>query len=380
MSVAQDNEVPEARRAGAAGLRIVSRLEAAGAHLVTPAVLQPAAPFLELSGEELAKRIYLTSDPQGRDLCLRPEFTIPLSRHYLANETVGARAMYAYHGTVFRDRGGVGEFPQAGIELFGEADGEEADATLLTLALECSGLDAPQLHLGDVGLFETFLTAIGFPKAIEAHLRRRFSRSADLAAEVAAMLDNRTPMSPLATLLAKADAPTARAAVDEMLQLAGAGNAPQVAGRSSADIVARYIERAFVGTGAALDLDKAALLIRYLRVDASPWEALDALEAIASEGRLRMNGALDDFARRLGLMADEGVELYESARFSTSFGRRIDYYSGFVFEVHDPARPDIGPLVGGGRYDRLLRRLGAERDVPAVGFSVWVERLGEAAR
>ena len=292
--------------------------------------------------------------------------------------------MYAYHGTVFRDRSGaggngVGEFSQAGVELFGEADAEEADARLLALALECAGLDAPQVHLGDVGLFETFLTAIGFPPAIEAHLRRRFSRAGDLAAEIEAMGAAKAPLSPLARLLAKADDATARAVVDEMLDIAGASAAPDVAGRSSADIAARYIERAFVGAGATLDADKAELLVRYLRVDASPWEALDALEAIASQGRLRMNGALDDFARRLGLMADEGVDLYDAARFSTAFGRRIDYYSGLVFEVHDPDRAELGPIVGGGRYDRLLKRLGAQADVPAVGFSVWVERLPQDA-
>ena len=379
MTAVQDNEPPEARRQALAGARILARLENAGARTVMTPILQPAAPFLELSGEELAKRVYLTTDPAGRELCLRPEFTIPLSRHYLAEETPGARAMYAYHGTVFRHRGGVGEFPQAGVELFGEEDDEEADASLLALALECSGLAAPQLHLGDARLFDTFLTAIGFPPAVEAHLRRRFSRAGDLAAEIEAMASSSAPASPLAALLARSDDATARAAVDEMLQLTGLGEGASIAGRSSADIAARYIERAVVGSGAALDAEKAALMIRYLRVDASPWEALDALEAIAVAGRLRMNGALDDFARRLGLMADEGVELYDSARFSTAFGRRIDYYSGLVFEIHDADRPGIGPVVGGGRYDGLLRRLGAAEDVPAVGFSVWVERLPEQA-
>ncbi|MEM7568081.1 MAG: ATP phosphoribosyltransferase regulatory subunit [Pseudomonadota bacterium] len=353
---------------------LLARLEAAGATVVSPPVLQPAAPFLELSGEELAKRIYLTSGPDGAELCLRPEFTIPLSRHYLANETVGARAMYAYEGTVFRDRGVVGEFPQAGIELFGEADREHADASLIQLAVTSAGLETPQLRLGDVGLFETFLTAIGFPPAVEAHWRRRFSRAADLAAEIAAMRERPADATPLSRWLATVDEPTARAAVEEMLRLAGTPVTGQVAGRSSADIAARYVERALL-EAAALEGTKADLLMRYLRVDASPWEALDELEAITREGKLEMNGTLDDFARRLGLLADEGVDLYDSARFSTAFGRRIDYYSGIVFEVHDPQGEGVGPLVGGGRYDGLLKRLGAGEDVPAVGFSVWVERL-----
>jgi ATP phosphoribosyltransferase regulatory subunit len=63
--------------------------------------------------------------------------------------------------------------------------------------------------------------------------------------------------------------------------------------------------------------------------------------------------------------------------FSTAFGRGLDYYTGFVFELHDPARRSDRPLVAGGRYDGLLSRLGAPEPIPAVGFAVWIERLGE---
>ena len=61
-------------------------------------------------------------------------------------------------------------------------------------------------------------------------------------------------------------------------------------------------------------------------------------------------------------------------RFSTAFGRGFDYYTGFVFELHEASGAN-GPLIAGGRYDGLLTRLGAKTPIPAVGFSVWVERL-----
>ncbi len=62
-------------------------------------------------------------------------------------------------------------------------------------------------------------------------------------------------------------------------------------------------------------------------------------------------------------------------RFSTAFGRGFDYYTGFVFELHDPRTPRGGPLVAGGRYDGLLTRLGSATRIPAVGFAAWIERL-----
>jgi ATP phosphoribosyltransferase regulatory subunit len=72
-------------------------------------------------------------------------------------------------------------------------------------------------------------------------------------------------------------------------------------------------------------------------------------------------------------MAKRGIDT-RSTRFSTSFGRGLDYYTGFEFELH--ARDNgIEPLVAGGRYDGLMTRLGSKTPIPAVGFSVWVETL-----
>jgi ATP phosphoribosyltransferase regulatory subunit len=51
--------------------------------------------------------------------------------------------------------------------------------------------------------------------------------------------------------------------------------------------------------------------------------------------------------------------------------RDLDYYTGAVFEVYDPA---LGaPLGGGGRYDDLLGGFG--RPLPAVGFALGIDRL-----
>ena len=52
---------------------LVGAYERAGYRLVAPPILQPAEPFLDLSGEDIRKRMYLTVDTDGRELCLRPE-------------------------------------------------------------------------------------------------------------------------------------------------------------------------------------------------------------------------------------------------------------------------------------------------------------------
>src|SRR5690348_17733675 len=72
-----------------------------------PAILQPAEPFLDLSGEDIRKSLYLTTDPSGEELCLRPDLTIPVARDYLASPRAGQPAGFSYLGPVFRYRGGA---------------------------------------------------------------------------------------------------------------------------------------------------------------------------------------------------------------------------------------------------------------------------------
>ena len=74
-------------------------------------------------------------------------------------------------------------------------------------------------------------------------------------------------------------------------------------------------------------------------------------------------------------MAARGIAP-DAVRFATAFGRGVDYYTGFEFELHRRGNGD-DPLVAGGRYDGLLTRLGAAAPIPAVGFSIWVEALSD---
>ena len=68
---------------------LVASYERAGYGRVAPAILQPAEPFLDLSGEDIRKRMFLTTAPGGAELCLRPDLTIPVSRDYLASPQAG---------------------------------------------------------------------------------------------------------------------------------------------------------------------------------------------------------------------------------------------------------------------------------------------------
>ena len=98
------------------------------------------------------------------------------------------------------------------------------------------------------------------------------------------------------------------------------------------------------------------------------------MRTIVKDGSLKLNAALDLFESRAGFLAARGIDV-RRIKFSTAFGRGLDYYTGFVFELHDQQGRAAGQLVAGGRYDGLLTRLGSARPIPAVGFAAWIERL-----
>jgi len=79
----------EAKGPDARAEALVAAYERAGYARSAPAILQPAEPFLDLSGEDIRKRMYLTSAPGGGEFCLRPDLTIPVSRDYLASPAAG---------------------------------------------------------------------------------------------------------------------------------------------------------------------------------------------------------------------------------------------------------------------------------------------------
>ena len=74
---------PAGHTLGGAGERALDCLLAAGFGRTEPPILHPAAIFLDMSGEEVRRRLFLTADAAGEELCLRPEYTIPVCRAYL---------------------------------------------------------------------------------------------------------------------------------------------------------------------------------------------------------------------------------------------------------------------------------------------------------
>ncbi len=348
---------------------------------ITLPVLQPAEPFLDLGGEEIRRRMFLTTDPDGRELCLRPDLTIPVSCDYLASPEAGKPAGFCYLGPVFRHREGQpAEFLQVGIESFGRQDKAAADAEILALGLEAIkqyGVADPEIRMGDVALFGAFIDALDLAPVWRRRLKKDFNRKASLAHDLdqltLAPANGSKEYQGVLAALAGSDPKAAHHLVTDLLSIAGIAT---VGGRSVAEIADRFLEQSAINAPTRLPRDTRALIERFLSLNGDPDEAAAELRALAADAKIALGGALasalDLFETRTGFLVTRGIDV-RRIKFSTAFGRRIDYYTGFVFELHHSRAKN--PLVAGGRYDDLLARLGAPSQIPAVGFAAAIEDL-----
>ena len=345
-----------------------------------PDILQPADPFLDLSGEDIRKSLYLTTDATGEELCLRPDLTIPVARDYLASNRAGQPAGFSYLGPVFRYRSGrKSQFLQAGIESFGRQDRPAADAEMLALALQAAnafGITDVEIRTGDVALFNALIDALDLYPVWRRRLIKDFNRKISLTDDIERLTlktaPGRNEYEGVLAALAGSDRKAALALVTDLMSIAGTTN---VGGRTVAEIADRFLEQATL-KGGALPRDAIGIIKRFLAIGGEPEGAVTQLRALASDAKLNITAAIDQFESRVGFMAKRGIDI-KKTRFSTSFGRGLDYYTGFEFELHHKGN-GAEPLVAGGRYDGLMTQLGSATPIPAVGFSIWVDALIKA--
>ena len=290
---------------------LLSSFAQAGYIKAEPAILQPAEPFLDLSGEDIRKSLYLTSDAGGEELCLRPDLTIPVARDYLASSKAGQPAGYCYLGPVFRYRSGrSSEFLQAGIESFGRQDRAAADAEMLALGLEATaafGITDVDIRTGDVALFTTLIDALGLYPVWRRRLIKDFNRKSNLAQDIEQLTLATGPghneYEGVLAALAGSDRKAALALVTDMMSIAGATN---VGGRTVAEIADRFLEQSTL-KGGALPRDALTIIKRFLAISGDPDDALGQLRALASDAKLDIHAAIDQFESRIGFMAARGI-------------------------------------------------------------------------
>ncbi len=252
---------------------------------------------------------------------------------------------------------------------------------MLALALEATaafGLNDVEIRTGDVALFNALIEALDLYPVWRRRLIKDFNRKVSLTEDIErltlATAPGRNEYEGVLAALAGSDRKAALALVTDLMSIAGTTN---VGGRTVDEIADRFLEQSTL-KGGALPRDALGTIKRFLAIAGDPDEAVAQLRALAADAKLDLTAAIDQFESRVGFMAARGIDTGKT-RFSTSFGRGLDYYTGFEFELHGKGN-GTEPLVAGGRYDGLMTQLGSATPIPAVGFSIWVECLTQAGR
>ncbi|WP_112323969.1 ATP phosphoribosyltransferase regulatory subunit [Oceanibium sediminis] len=342
--------------------RLLDIFREAGAERFDPPVLQPADVLLDLYGEDIRARAFVTHDDTD-ELMLRPDFTVPLVQAHMARARNPAR--YAYAGPVWRRQppGSMRarEYLQAGFEVFDATDPAAADAEVF--ALIADSVAGARLHptTGDIGLLIAAIDGIDTTAPRRAALRRHLWRPERFERLLRLYSSGETRKPELVSLNAEQIAG----------QIVAAG--PALGLRTPEDVASR-IERLAEDARtppiarADVDLIEALLAIR------APCEAaLRQLRDLACAGT-PLADAVDRFAARLDALAARGIDI-ATLPFQGAFGRTtLEYYDGFVFGFLSEGR-DLPMVASGGRYDALTRALGGGAGVPAVGGIIRPEML-----
>ncbi|MEQ6204428.1 ATP phosphoribosyltransferase regulatory subunit [Sulfitobacter sp. HNIBRBA2951] len=337
--------------AKAAALRAV--FEANGAIAVEPPILQPADTLLDLYGEDIRARAYVTSDALRGEQMLRPDFTVPVVQMHMAEGADPAR--YTYAGEVFRrqenDPERANEYVQVGFEIFDRADPAASDAEVFALIADAlSGLNV-RATTGDIGLLMAAVdgldTSVIRKAALMRHIwrPRRFRQLLDQYA-------GNTPVSEARQALLSSGPPVL--------------SAPLVGARRQHEIDARLAALRADADVAPLAAGDVALIDALLDVSAPMPQAIALLQDL-SEKMPAIGPAVARLEARQSALSALGIDT-STLVFEANYGRTsMEYYDGFVFGFRASGRTDLPPLATGGRYDALTRRLGGGREIPAVG-------------
>ncbi|WP_420326343.1 ATP phosphoribosyltransferase regulatory subunit [Mameliella sp.] len=331
-----------------------ARFVDSGAQPVDCPVLLPADTLLDLYGEDIRTRAFLTHDPVRGEVILRPDFTVPVVQKHMAEGAEPAR--YTYAGEIFRRQEEHPERPseyhQVGYEVFDRADPAGADAEVFARFSEVLTPYGLRAVVGDIGILIAAVAGLEASEARKAALMRHIWRPRRFRA----LLDR---------YAGRAAVPSSRAALlasPDPLSLAG----PMIGLRGAAEIAARVDALRADAQDPPLSGDQVELLEALVRVSETCGNALEQLRDIAVD-MPAIAGAVDRMAARCEALAARGIDV-SSLMFDANFGRTsMEYYDGFVFGFTARGRPDWPLVASGGRYDALTRQLGQGREIPAVG-------------
>jgi len=314
--------------------------------------------IVERSGESFRRFIFSFNDQNGNELCLRPDLTIASCLKYLNDKTKGTRKVF-YSGQAFRktlNRADPIIKNQIGFEIIGSKKEKEDDKRIIETSIKSlSKINyfSGRLTIGNVEIFKLLLNKLDIPKRWRLRLQRHFWRE-NYFNELLKRLETNSDVDPTIVEIDKKR-------YQQMLKQA---QYKMIAGRSVNEILERFNNKIKDPRRAKKGKNVAKIIKEFLKINCSIDQAANKLNSFFRKNKINLRVESNYFPITKNKVSKLNI------RYSASFGRQLEYYTGLVFKIEIKKKSKNINIINGGRYDNLIGDLGSNKKIPAVGAAI----------
>ena len=336
---------------------IIKIFKSNGFVLSEPDVLLDSEFIVERSGEKFRRSMLTFEREDGKIMCLRPDLTVASCIGFLKKKS--SSKIY-YSGQAYRRSSSKGsDFinNQLGIEILGSKNQIQDDFKVISTILNSAiKIKSKKIHIkvGDVSLFKSLINALDMPERWKLRLIRHFWRPRYFE-ELLKRLETNTDI----------DAVTFDIDKKKFFEMKKFDQKKVVAGRTISEILKRF-EKKIKDPRSFNDGKQIVKIIKsYLKINCK----LSNLEEKLLDF-IKKNNLQKTIFKELKSIQNL-KKLKQDINFITNFGRDVEYYTGIVFEIFSGKKE----IARGGRYDDLLKSLGAKKNIPAVGAAINLKNI-----
>jgi len=332
--------------------QIIKIFKSNGFVLSEPDVLLDSEYIIERSGENFKRSMLTFENEYGKEMCLRPDLTVASCIKFLEKKS---KSKIYYSGQAYRRTDKKGSDlvnDQLGIEILGSKNQPQDDFKIIkTILNSAKSIKSKNIHIkvGDIGLFKRLINFLDMPERWKLRLIRHFWRPKYFE-ELLKRLEKNSDI----------DSVTFDTDKKRFFEMKKMEQEKVIAGRSISEILRRF-DKKIKDPRSFNEGKKIVKIIRsFLKINCQLSKLDNKLQDFAKKNNLKKN-IFKEFKSIQNLK-----KLNQEVKFITNFGRDIEYYTGIVFEIFSGTKE----IARGGRYDDLLKSLGAKKDTPAVGAAI----------
>ena len=314
--------------------------------------------IVERSGESFRRFIFSFNDQNGKELCLRPDLTIASCIRYL-NERIKGTVKVYYNGQAFRksqNRKDPIIRNQIGYEIIGSNNEKKDDKQIIETSLKLlskfkyfSGC----LIIGNVEIFKLLLNKLDIPKRWKLRLQRHFWRE-NYFNDLLKRLETNSDVDPTIVEIDKRK-------YQKMLK---ENQSRQIAGRSVNEILSRFNNKIKDPRRAQKGKNVSKVIKEFLKINCPINQAAKKLNLFFRKNKINLRVENSYFPITKNKISKLNI------KYSASFGRQLEYYTGMVFKIVVQSKTGNINLINGGRYDNLMSDLGSSKKISAVGAAI----------